>query len=116
MNEQKPKNIDERLHMSPEEQADEVLHSPAVRALIDEHWPPPGIDPETCSDEELTPEPDSSADHAMLLADLLTQRGHNPKQQAIMDKYRAKSGAERYSPARNAAAVIEQFKALAASA
>ena len=95
---------------------DEVLHSPAVWALIDEHWPPPGIDPETCSDEELTPEPDSSTDHAMLLADLLTQRGHNPKQQAIMDKYRAKSGAERYSPARNAAAVIEQFKALAASA
>ena len=116
MNEQKPKNIDERLHMSPEEEADEVLHSPAVWQLIDEHWPPAGIDPETCSDEELTPEHGSPADHAMLLADLLTERGHTLRQHEIVDKYRVMGGFDPYDSAHNAAAVIEQFQALAASA
>ena len=100
--------IDEREKLSVEQKADEVLHDPIVWTLIDEHWRE-----EAASDEtKLSPTPGSAPYHAMLLCDLLTQRAMNPAQQKIMDKYRA----EPYCPALNAAAVIEQFQALAASA
>ena len=100
--------IDEREKMTAEERADEIYNDPFVWALIEEQWPPPGIDPETCSSEELIPERDTPAHTAMMLNDYLSQRGKTPKQQAVMDKYRA----EPYDDRHNAVACIRGLEAL----
>ena len=99
--------LDEERQTIPE-QADALYNDPFTWALIDEHWPGPGIDPETCSDEELLPERDTPAHTAMLLSDYLSQRAKTPKQQAIMDKYRAAP----YDANHNATACIREWEAL----
>ena len=100
--------IDEREKLTAEQKADEIYNDPFVWALIEEQWPPPGIDPETCSSEELIPERDTPAHTAMMLNDYLSQRGKTPKQQAVMDKYRA----EPYDDRHNAVACIRGLEAL----
>ena len=94
--------------MIVEQKADDIYNDDFTWALIGEHWPGPGIDPETCSSEELIPERGTPAHAAMMLNDYLSQRGKTPKQQAIMDKYRA----EPYDDRHNAVACIRGLEAL----
>ena len=82
--------LDEREKLTAEQKADEVLHDPAAWAAIEEYWPGPGIDVETVRAAELTPPRGSAPYHAMLACDLLTQRGHTPRQHEITDKYLVK--------------------------
>ena len=91
--------------MNLNERADEAMQSPAVWQIIETYW---AEDARDTPDPLPSPEPNTPAWYAMILADLLAQRQASPQQQAIMDKYRP----EPYDPERNAAAVVECLEAL----
>ena len=101
--------------MSLNERADEAMQSPAVRQMIDTHWMetiPPAPEPYDPEQDAIpAPEPGTPAYAAMLLDDLLFQRGMTPKQVEIMNRHRR----EPYDRDRNAAAIVECMEALTAA-